>query len=195
MASHWNLQGQIDGYMPRFWALSIAPILILFFFALFTVLPQLDPLLKNIGEKREMGKYFDKFIFIFSLFLFYLHLLSIAVNLNIVNNWGLNLNIGQLLMPAMGILFFFMGIFLMNIRRNWFAGFRTPWTIASDKIWGKTHKVGGFLFIVTGALIAFSFLWPEIAVWILLVAILTDIFVPILYSLYLYLQTKEARVQ
>lgn len=190
MASHWNLQGQIDGYLPRFWALSFAPFLIFIFIALFTILPKLDPLLKNSIEKQEVEVSLGKFIFILTLFLFYIHLLSISINLDIVYSWGLNLNVGQLIMPAMGILFFFIGILLRNIRRNWFIGFRTPWTIASDKIWRKTHKIVGFLFIVTGALVAFSFFWPDIAVWILAVSIIVDVFVPIFYSLYLYLQTK-----
>ena len=39
-----------------------------------------------------------------------------------------------------------------QIRSNFMMGIRTPWTLSSDLAWEKTHRLGGWLFMVAGAL-------------------------------------------
>jgi uncharacterized membrane protein len=53
-----------------------------------------------------------------------------------------------------GMLFFFaaMGNLLTKVKRNFYMGFRTPWTLASDTVWSMTHRMGGRLFYVGGIL-------------------------------------------
>jgi uncharacterized membrane protein len=42
------------------------------------------------------------------------------------------------------------GSVMGKLRPNWFVGVRTPWTLASKRVWLKTHRLGGWLFIAWG---------------------------------------------
>lgn len=169
MASHWNVQGQVDDYMSKFWGLFLMPIISVGLLLLFLLIPKIDPLKKNIQKFR---KYYDLFILFFIIFLFYIYLLAIFWNLNF------RFNMIRMMVPALGILFYYVGVLVKNAKRNWSIGIRTPWTLSSERVWAKTHKIGGKLFkaagIITmlGALFqkyAFFFLMPVIAVVIYLV--------------------------
>jgi len=59
MASHWDFQGQVDGYMPRFWGLFLMPFISSGLFLLFVLIPKIDPLKANIKKFRS---HFDRFI-------------------------------------------------------------------------------------------------------------------------------------
>lgn len=49
-----------------------------------------------------------------------------------------------------GVVSLVMGNYLGKIRSNTIAGFRTPWTLASELSWNKTHRLGGRLLFVLG---------------------------------------------
>ena len=110
LASHWNASGEVDGYMEKIWGLFLMPIVGVAMLLLFLVIPRIDPLKRNIEEFR---KYYDGFIIIMMLFLFYIHLLTILWNLDVV------FNMTQAIAPAFGILFFYCGILIENSKRNW----------------------------------------------------------------------------
>ena len=59
-------------------------------------------------------------------------------------------NVGQWIAIAVGALFVLLGNFMGKSRANWFAGFRTPWTLSSDYSWQKTHRMTGWMFVLTG---------------------------------------------
>ncbi|MCD6528067.1 SdpI family protein [bacterium] len=101
------------------------------------IIPKIDPLKKNLEKFRN---YFERFFILLFLFLFYLYLLTIFWNL------GLRFYIGQAMIPALAILFYYCGVLLEKAKRNWFIGIRTPWTLSSDEVWDKTHQLGGRLF-------------------------------------------------
>lgn len=141
MASHWNYRGEVDGYLPKFWGLFMLPIVSLALFALFLVIPKIDPKKDNV---EKFGGYFDGFILIFELLFFFLYLLTIF--------WsrGIEFNMAGYMAPAMGVLFYYCGIMIENAKPNWFIGIRTPWTLSSEKVWNETHKIGGKLYKEAG---------------------------------------------
>jgi len=169
MASHWNAQGEVDGYIAKCGGLFLLPILLVILFFIFILFPRIDPLKKNIEEFR---KYFDWFFILIIGFLFYIYLLTIVWNLGVI------FEMRYFLLPAFGILFYFAGILIEKAKRNWFIGIRTPWTLSNDVVWEKTHKVGGKLFKILGII---SFL----GIFFLRFAFLVVIFPAILVSLYL----------
>ena len=147
IVSHWDIDGGVDGYMSKIWGLFLMPIISIGIFLFFLLLPKIDPLKKNIDKFR---KYFDYFILTLILFLFYLFLLTIFWNV------GWRFNMIQVLAPAFGILFFYVGVLMEKAKRNWFIGIRTPWTLSNDKVCEKTHDVGGKLFKASGMTILFG---------------------------------------
>jgi len=44
IASHWDAQGQVDGYMLKFWGLLLMPIILIVLALLFVAIPRIDPL-------------------------------------------------------------------------------------------------------------------------------------------------------
>ncbi len=153
IASHWNEQGQVDGYMSKFWGLFLMPFISIGMALLLVFIPRIDPLKANIEKFR---KYFDGFIVLIVLFLFYLYLLTIFWNL------GARFDMGQVLAPALGVLFYYCGVLVGKTKRNWFVGIRTPWTLSSDTVWDKTHKLGAKLFKVAGIIALCGVIIPKI---------------------------------
>ncbi len=173
MASHWNFQGQADGYMPKFWGLFLMPFISLLLFLFFLLVPKIDPLKENIKKFR---KYFDSFILLIFLFLFYIYLLSLVWNL------GAKLNIGRAVAPALGIVFYYAGVLMEKAKRNWFIGIRTPWTLSNENVWNKTHRFGGKLFKISGVAAFLGLFLPKQAMWLIIVPIVFSAISIVFYS-------------
>jgi len=184
MASHWNTQGEVDDYLSKFWGLFLMPVISIGLFLLFTLIPKVDPLKENIKKFR---KYFDAFIILIIVFLFYIYLLSIFWNL------GFRFNMGRLMLPALGILFYYCGILVENAKRNWFIGIRTPWTLSNEKVWEKTHKIGAKLFKIAGLIAFIGILFPNYAFFFVLIPMLLFSVYTIVYSYFEY--RKETKYE
>jgi len=85
---------------------------------------------------------------------------------------------------GMGLLFIVIGNYLPKTRSNWVIGIRTPWTLSSDITWGKTHRMGGRLFLGGGLLMLITsiFLPLEFAIGVSLISSLGAAFASIAYS-------------
>lgn len=177
MTVHWNAEGEPDGYMSTIGGVMIIPIIMLFIGVLALVLPRMDPLRQNF---RKYAKAYYATILLILLFLLYLHGVMIAWNL------GLELDMMRMIAPALGVLFIVIGALLQKSRRNWFFGIRTPWTISNDKVWKKTHRLGSYLFMISGVLALFGAIIPRMAIWFILVPILSTVVISFVYSYYLY---------
>jgi len=177
MASHWNAKGEVDGYMTKFWGTFLMPLIMIFMLFLFLLIPRIDPLKKNIEKFR---KYFDGFILVFLLFFLYIYLLTLFYNI------GYRFNMGQLMLPAMGFLLYYCGILIKNAKRNWFIGIRTPWTLSSDRVWDKTHRLGAILYKTAGIIAFMGILFPNYMLWILFVPLIGSTIFLIFYSYFEY---------
>ena len=179
MASHWDATGAVDGYTSRFLGLFLLPFIATAVTALFLAIPVIDPLKANIAKFRL---YFYWFIVLFLLFFEYLYILTILWNKNVAFDFT------QALLPAMGVLFIYIGIMIRNAKRNYMIGIRTPWTLANDEVWNRTHSLGGKLFIVAGVLSALGAIWPKYALVFVLAPLLTVTLVTVIYSYVIYKQ-------
>lgn len=179
MASHWNANDQVDGYMPKFWGVFLMPLITLGMFILFLVLPGIDPLKANVAQFRGA---FNLFIVLITVFMLYIHGLTLA--------WSLGYQRFQMssaMLPFMGILFIFVGYMLKQAKRNFFIGIRTPWTLSSDSVWDKTHQLGSVLFIASGAFaIVGSFFGGATAMWLTLIPVMGSALFLMVYSYVLY---------
>ena len=163
VASHWNAQGQVDGYTDKFWGLFIMPLVSIALLLLFVAIPRIDPLKENIQKFR---KTFDIFVILVLLFLLYLF------GLTIIWNFGTKFNMIWALVPAFVGLFYYVGILIENAKRNWFIGIRTPWTIMNENVWNRTHKLGGKLFKISALIAVLGMLFEDYALWFVLVPII-----------------------
>lgn len=180
--SHWDAQGIANGYSGKFVGLFLVPIISLAIFLLFLLIPKIDPLKENIKKFR---KYYDWFILLVVVYMLFIHVITILVNS------GLKINFLFFLLPAMGILFFFIGMLLEKTKRNWFIGIRTPWTLSNDLVWKKTHKLGGILFKLTGFLAIVGLFFIKYAMWFILIPIFLSVIILTIYSYLEYRRIKK----
>jgi uncharacterized membrane protein len=186
MASHWNASNQVDGYMSKFWGIFLMPVITTGLFLLFLAIPSIDPLKANIAQFRET---YNLFMILFIGYMDYVYFLTLFWNLGYTT-----INIGQAILPAMGLLFIVIGSLLRKAKRNFFIGIRTPWTLSSDTVWEKTHQLGSILFMISGVLAVIGgFVGGEASIWMLLLPLLASTIYLIYYSYKLYQRETGAQ--
>ena len=182
MASHWNINGEVDGYMSKLWALFLMPILMVVFTVMFFFVPKIDPEKKNIEKFYEE---FDSFILVFNLFMLYLYILTILWNI------GYSINMTASLMPAFAVLFYSCGSLIGKSKRNYTIGIKLPWTLADDTVWDKTHKVGEKLFKLTALFIFLGTFFPQYAFALMFIPLTASIVYLFIYSYLEYRKIKK----
>lgn len=180
MASHWNSKGMVDGYMPKFWGLFLMPFVLLVLLLVFIVIPKIDPL-DNI---KKFKKYYDGFIIVMSIFMLFIHGQIILWNL------GYEISPNYYIPVSIGLLFFYIGVLCENSKRNWFVGIRTPWTLSSDNVWDKTHKLGGKLFKIAGIIALIGVFFQNYVIYFILVPTL---FVSVFLIVYSYVEFRKEK--
>ncbi len=178
LATHWDINGEADGFGNKFMGLFLIPIITAFIYLLLRLIPIIAPHKKNIAKFIDT---YSWFMIILLVFLTYVHFASIAFNL------GYLFDMTNLIMTPMALLIFYSGVLIERAEQNYFIGIRTPWTLASKSVWEKTHKLGGKLFKYAALLILIGKLtpWP---VYVFLISILGSTIIPIVYS---YLEFKK----
>lgn len=178
IASHWGISGEANGFMPKFWGTFLMPIVLASLSLLLFRLPKIDPLKKNIASFR---KYYNGIIVGIILFLFYVHLLTIVWNL------GYRFDMGKMITPPIAVLWYLLGASLPKIKQNWFMGIRTPWTMASERVWDETHAWSGKLFRYSAVVSLIGSFFPgNLMFWFFIVPIIFSSGASVIYSYLLF---------
>ncbi len=143
LTTHWNARGVPNGYMSRFWGIGLFPIMSFGLAMLFWAIPRIDPRRKNFPSFLA---YYDALAILLLLFLLAVQVFVVLWNL------GRQYSPMPLVSIGVGCLVFYTGVLCAHARPNWFVGIRTPWTLSSEAVWYKTHKVGARLFKAAGIL-------------------------------------------
>jgi len=182
MASHWNISGDVDGYMSKFWGIFLVPLVAFGLFLLFFIIPFIDPKKHNIEQFRV---YYDRFFIVIIVFILYIYLLTLLWNLNV------RFNLIQLMTPAFAVLFYYTGVVISHAKMNWFIGIRTPWTLSSEKVWNQTHILGGKLFKITGIIALLAIIFVNYALFFILVPLIVVGIYTVVYSYFAYREETE----
>lgn len=174
MASHWGIDDQVNGTTDKFWGVFLMPIMTAVMALIFLAIPFVDPLKANIAKFRES---FNVFIVLITSFMIYIHGLTMAWNLGYTS-----FRMSTAMLPALGLLFIFIGFLIEKSRRNFFVGIRTPWTLSSDLVWEKTHRLGGLLFKISGLVALVGVLIPDYALWFLFIPVIGSSLITVIYS-------------
>jgi len=183
VASHWNFRGIVDGYSSSVFMAFFFPLLFIGMYILFWVLPYIDPKRERYAEFAKTYHIF-KAVIIAALFAVY-----VATG---IYNLGYNFNVGIAVAVIIGILMIIIGNYLGKIKFNYFMGIRTPWTLASETVWNKTHRVGRWLFILFGtALIVSPFLPEALGIIVFIAGAVIAIVGSFFYSYIAFIQEKK----
>lgn len=175
---HWGINGQADGWGSREFAAFFFPALIVGMYLLLILIPFLDPKKERYAE---FTKAYWAIRFLLVLFLIYIYFISSLIGI------GYNISISKSIAAGMGVLYLVMGNYLGKIRPNWFVGIRTPWTMSSEEVWTKTHRLGGKLFVLAGFLCILGIILPSAWAFILIVgSVLLAALITVVYSYIIY---------
>jgi len=181
MATHWNAKGQVDGYMPKSAGVFLMPGIMAFIAVFFKLIPKIDPLKLNYEKFRQ---YYDGFVIVLLVFMMCGQYFILLWNLGVKIRPNVFFPIG------IGLLFFYGGILCEHVKKNWFVGIRTPWTLSSDAVWDKTHRIGGKLFKITGLIVIAGVFFEKYIVFFILIPVLLITVFLLVYSYIEYQKEK-----
>lgn len=144
VAIHWNVAGEPDDFMNKWWGALLFPLFLTSITFLLIYLPKIDPRKENY-EKFE--KAYRIFLHVFVIFFVSLHVVTLAYNM------GISIQVDVVVPIGVGGLFIVFGNYMPKIKPNYFFGIRTPWTLENETVWQKTHRVGGKVFVIMGVLV------------------------------------------
>ncbi len=183
MPVHWGVSGEPDRFGSRFQGAFLMPIIMVALFALMQWLPSVDPRAKNIAKFRDS---YDLIIGGLLAFMTILHIVALGSAL------GWNVNPTSIVLASLGALFVLLGNQLPRARSNFIFGIRTPWTLSSDAVWTRVHRVGGYAMVAGGLVtIAAAFLPPATGLAVALPSLLLSAFVPAIYSYVLWAREQR----
>ena len=145
--THWNLAGEADDWSDKSFGVWVIPLVMIFMWALMRFLPAIDPRGSNYAK---FGGAFEAIMISVMAFMLGFHLVALAAAR------GYPVDMARVLPIGVGLLLVVIGNLLPRARPNWFVGIRTPWTLSSDRVWEKTHRFGGRVFVAGGLIIAAS---------------------------------------
>jgi uncharacterized membrane protein len=172
----WNPHGQIDRYGPRGWVAAMPALLIAGIAVLTVLLPAISP------RRFEIAP----FARVYGLLMLVIQGMFLVIGLSVLLvGAGYPLPVPAIAMLAIGALFMVLGNYMGKLRKNFFVGIRTPWTLSSDAVWERTHRMGGWLFML-GGLVAIVATLAGAPWWIGLSALIAAALLPVAYSFWIY---------
>jgi uncharacterized membrane protein len=176
IAIHWNSTGVADRYAPAWWGAFILPVTAIFVYIASAWLPRISP------RGFAMDQFPRAYASIRNAVLLVLLVATVATTLL---NMGKEVPLNQILVAGIGVLFITIGNVMGKITKNFFVGIRTPWTLADDEVWLRTHRFGGAVFVEAGVLLFIISLYDGVIVFVPAVAIVAGL-LPVAYSFLIY---------
>jgi uncharacterized membrane protein len=175
---HWGLSGAPDRFGSRLEGAFLMPALMTVVLVIMQWYPSRDPRSANIAKFR--GAY-DTIVTATIALLTGLHVLALGSAL------GWPVDLPKIVLVSLGIMFMLLGNLLPLARSNFIFGIRTPWTLSSEAVWTRSHRVGGYAMVASGiiTIIAGLFAGP-VAVVVALVCLVISAVIPIVYSYVLW---------
>jgi uncharacterized membrane protein len=186
--THWNIQGEIDGYGQKGWAAFLMPTVMAGLLLLFWAIPYLSPKHFEVDSFRSTYWFI---ILVVTVMMAFIHGLTLWAALADQHK---PVDITRLMLAGLLIMIALIGNVMGKVRRNFFVGIRTPWTIANERVWNDTHRLAGRLFVGGGilGLLAVFLPIPVPAVTIaVIVVIVASSVTPAIYSLILYKRLEK----
>ena len=194
---HYNIDGVADSYSSKWFVMFMPCILI--------VLGIIYLIYSFVAERNEKmlknQKYFGRIVLGIFLFLlidfWYLTVTCISGATKMGNAFE------YILAAALGALMLFISNMLPKVKQNKTLGIKTPATLSSETVWKKTHKLGGYLGVISGvvmvilAIVGMIFKLNGMAVLFggLGLFLVVACIIPCIYASVLYSKQKKANVR
>ncbi len=174
IATHFDLNGNPDGWSSRAFAVFGLPAILLAVNLLLPIMLRADPKHENMSGA------------LVNITIWTIPVLSlICSGLTLGRALGYDVRIERVLPVFMGVLFILIGNYLPKTKQSYTMGIKLPWTLASEENWNRTHRLAGFLWVLGGVyFIVMSFIGWSVPAFVLPLAVM--VLLPIVYSYLLY---------
>ena len=171
--AHWNVHGTVDRFAPKL-TVFIFPGIIFLITILFQFMRRTDP---NSDNYDKFQREYHRYTFVIGLVFFAVQIMTIAAA------FRMDFNVNLIFCLGIGSLFIFIGNLLPKTKHNYFIGIRTPWTLADEQNWFRTHRLAGKIWVLGGLIVALTALAPEsfqVPVFLTILAVM--VVTPFVYS-------------
>jgi len=183
--THWNFAGEVDGWGTAWEGAFLLPLVYLGIYLLLILVPKIDPKRRNYAL---MGRAYSIIVLIILLFFSAIYFATLGIALGYFENLPSLINI------AIGIMFIVIGNYMGKIKHNYFMGIRTPWTLASEEVWYRTHRMAGPFWVAGGILfILMAFVPKGWTLTIFLIVMFTLLLIPTVYSYVIFRRLEQDR--
>ena len=179
--THWNVQGNADGYSAKWTLFLFGPGFMAGTMLLFYFLPWLSP------KHWQVDTFQSTYLYIMMI------LVSMLAYFTGVSLWaalGHAASVDRAIVGGVCLLFALLGNVMGKVRRNFFIGIRTPWALANERVWNATHRFAAKTF-VAGGVIGLALTLIGVKGWLPFAALMAGALVPVVYSLVVYKQLER----
>jgi uncharacterized membrane protein len=179
--THWNIEGRANGYSAKWALFLLGPGLMTGSMLLFYFLPWLSP------KHWEVDTFQSTYLYIM------LVLVSMLAYFTSVILWvglGRAVDVDRAIVGGVCLLFALLGNVMGKVRRNFFIGVRTPWSLANERVWNATHRCAAKTFVI-GGVIGLALTVFGVKGWLPFAVIMGAALVPVVYSLVVYKQLER----
>lgn len=175
---HWNAKGEINGYGSKYFGAFGLPSINLAMYLIFLALPYIDPKRKNYVSFKSTYQ-FQKYLVV--VFFLGMEVFTLLVSTGVVVNKPIFIQI------MISLLFIFLGNVMGRVKHNYFIGIKTPWTLANEEVWRKTHRLAAPLWVIGGIInILLSLIGVNSNGIVFMIILAVISIVPIAYSFLAY---------
>ena len=181
---HWNASGEVDRMTNAATALIMPPVLMVASLLILTVLKHLEPRKENLTHSLTAARAIIASVVV---------LLAIIEAGYVAIILGVEFEMHKVILASVGLVLMVAGNFMSKTRSNFFIGIRTPWTLSSDEVWRKTHRLGGKLFMLAGVItmLVAPFANNELLKLVIPVVVVPAALIPVGYSWWLWREEQK----
>ena len=179
--THWNARGEVDAYGSRATVgvmLLTFPMTVAFVTVLLYAIPKIEPLRENLEASRKA------YNIVWIMTIGFLTFIGAVMSPLFMSVEGINIDVlFRIITIGVCLLFIGIGNVMGKVRQNYMFGIRTPWTLASELSWEKTHRLGGRAFVLGGIIpILFVLASPKLGMTAMVISIHVVILFIFVYS-------------
>ena len=171
--SHWDVNGEIDGWSSKPFFVFGLPCIMLAAQWLCVLGTAADPKKANHSEK------------VMHLVLWIIPVLSIILSaMTYMVALGHTVRVEVIMPLIIGLVFTIIGNYLPKCKQSYTVGIKIPWTLHSEENWNRTHRFAGRLWLVCGlGIMLTAFIG---GFWVFLPIVLVMVIAPTVYSYLLH---------
>jgi len=139
--SHWTLDGRVSGYQSPVLVLFLLPAIAALMSLVFAVAPRIAS--GGGGLDRSVRPYAIVWLGVIGL-------LAVVHSTLVGAALGAPFDVVRVTVIATGEFLVLVGNYLPKVRFNSLFGVRTPWTLASERVWDRSNRVAGGWLMAAG---------------------------------------------